>query len=119
MHFHVPTLSSVFNRRLRQLKPKPQPSRLRIDKESLQFNRAGTIGPQAHTTPIGKQHTLVLARQTRKLFLKCLKAQIHVNIGLIIAKDLPHRFGIFREARLPDVKLRFTWVQRPKIPFKS
>ena len=68
---------------------------------------------------IVQQDTDIAARQLSKLFGEGLKAEIDVDIPLVILKESAYAHRIIREMGDPDAKIKVWWVQRPKTPLLS
>jgi hypothetical protein len=91
-----------------------------VDEEAFHFKAAFVEGAQGDAAVFaGKQNQLILAGERGEFLLEGLEAKIDVDVGLIVAKQALDEVEVRREAGRADVKLKVTWVQRPKIPFKS
>lgn len=107
------------HRCVEQSRPDATAAKCRVDEQALELEDLRRNGPQGDTTAIVQQDTGIAARQLFEFFGEGLEAQVDSNIPLIILKELAYQRLVFREARNPDAKIKFRWVQRPKTPLLS
>lgn len=91
-----------------------------VDEEALHLEAALVEGSQGDAAVVaGNENELVFAGQGGEFLLERLEAEVDIDVGLIVAKEAFNHGLVGGEAGRADVKLKVTWVQRPKIPFNS